>query len=690
VTPSVSGSTSTRGRIPGRRRGVPIALHCLLVAIVAGLALWRPDVVEDNVEGLLIDWRFKARNKFWPPAVPLDDWRFKAHNRNQLPAVPSVSPKGRRGPDIKIVAVDEPSIARYGRWPWPPIRVAELIEKVAQGKPRAVGIELLLYEQESPWGDQRIAKAISSVKRQTATGIEFQLGGRFTGIVPDRLLEAAIKRVDQPTLLRPLEASRVLLQPESLAADAAYGHLNYEKDRNEEVRRERLYLRYGDAWIPSLALQTARIAAGLAPEAVRIRGDGVVELGDTKIPADLRGQLLINYYGDEESFPRYSAGSILSGNTDPEDFKGAIVFIGTTGIASYDLADTPFAESMPGVERHATVTANILTRDFLRDAPAAVDLLIVLAAGAAVPLLCRRRHAALSLLCLAGLALFLTGVNFALFLQGVRLALAYPLFLVFFQGGMMVSRQHLIEARVARLFSSYVTERVLERLIADPEMARLGGERREVTILFSDIRGFTSYSEKNPPEEVVRTLNEYLEAMTEVIFRWEGTLDKFIGDTILAFWGAPLPQDDHAERALRCALHMCSRLDRLNAAWAAAGRPALEIGIGITTGTVLVGNIGAEGKKMDYTVIGDQVNICSRVEELTKTYQTRLLITASTLERLRPLFTAGTFGHLAVTGLAEVVVKGKEEAVSIYRVSAKEHGGSVEIEDIGGAAATGK
>jgi adenylate cyclase len=668
VTRSRRELTSTRGHRLNRRRNVPIILHCLLVALVAGLALWRPAVVEDNVENLLVDWRFKARNRYWPPAVPQN---------------------------IMIVAVDEPSIARYGSWPWPPTRIAELIEKVARGKPRAVGIEPFLYEQESPWGDRRIAEAISLVGQRAATGIEFQLGGRFAGAVPERLLEAAIRQVDKPAHVRPMEASRALLRPESLAASVAYGHANYEMDRNEKVRRERLYLRYGDAWIPSLALQTARIAAGLAPRAVRIRGDGVVEFGDTMIPADLHGQLLINYYGDEGWLPRRSAGAILSGDTPPGDFADEVVFIGTTGIAAYDLVSTPFGEkNMPGVERNATVAANILGRNFLRDAPLAVDLLIVLAAGAAVPLLCRRRRAALSLLCFAGLTLFLTGLNFAFFLRGVRMTLSYPLFLVLFQGGMIVPRQllqDLVEARVARrirrLFSSYVTERVVERLIADPKMARLGGERREVTILFSDIRGFTSYSEKTPPEEVVRTLNEYLEAMTEVIFRWEGTLDKFMGDTILAFWGAPLPQDDHAERALRCALHMCSRLDQLNAAWAAAGRPALEIGVGITTGTVLVGNIGAEGKKMDYTVIGDQVNLCSRVEELTKTYQSRILLTASTLERLRPLFARKCFGHLAVTGLAEVLVKGKEEAVGIYRVSAKEHGGSVEIEDIGAAAA---
>ncbi|HWR96949.1 MAG TPA: adenylate/guanylate cyclase domain-containing protein, partial [Candidatus Methanoperedens sp.] len=258
------------------------------------------------------------------------------------------------------------------------------------------------------------------------------------------------------------------------------------------------------------------------------------------------------------------------------------------------------------------------------------------------------------------------------------LTLSWPLLVLVLAGGGVVAWQHVVEFRLSRrmrrLFSSYVTERVVERLIAEPAMARLGGERREVTILFADIRGFTTFSEKHPPEEVVRTLNEYLGAMTEVIFRWEGTLDKFIGDTILAFWGAPLPQTDHPERALRCALHLCSRLDGLNAAWTAAGRPPLEIGVGVSTGSVLVGNIGAEGKKMDYTVIGDQVNLCSRVEELTKSHRTRILITASTFERVQPLLANGGIGHVAVEGPVEVVVKGREEAVSVYRVTPKEHG----------------
>jgi adenylate cyclase len=294
------------------------------------------------------------------------------------------------------------------------------------------------------------------------------------------------------------------------------------------------------------------------------------------------------------------------------------------------------------------------------------------------------------------LALLVAAGGVALFLCGVNLALAYPLALVLATGSAVVARQHradLVEqcatSRMRGLFSSYVTERVLGHLIADPAMARLGGEHREVSILFADIRGFTGFAEKHPPERVVATLNEYLGAMTEVIFRWEGTLDKFIGDTILAFWGAPLPQEDHAERALRCALHVCSRLDRLNAAWAAAGRPALEIGVGVSTGTVLVGNIGAEGKKMDYTVIGDQVNLCSRVEELTKSLRARILITGSTFERLQPLLAAGGVGHLVIEGPVQVVVKGREGEVGIYRVTPGRHGTAAAITDGSGVEAPG-
>jgi adenylate cyclase len=656
----VSDPPAAPGRRLGRREFFSTAVPLLLVALFAALALWRPPAIEDSLENLLLDWRFKARNALRPPAVP---------------------------PNIVIVAIDDASIARYGRWPWSRIRIAELIEKIAGASPRAIGVDIFFSEPESSWADQRLAEALASANGKATAALAFSVGAPFTGEVPEVLIDGAIARIEQPTRLRPFKGSQALLPPQNIAAASHLGHANYKPDLNGKLRWEFLYLEYGGEYIPSLALQTARIALQVPPEAVRILGEEGVELDGRLIPTDEHGRMFVNYYGGDGTFPHYSAAAVLSGDTSPAIFQDAVVFIGATGIATYDLIVTPFAESMPGVEKNATVAANILARVFLRNGPLVVDLLVVLLAGAAVFLLCRRRRAALSLFSLVGLTLLLVGANFACFLNGVRLALAYPLALVVVQGAATVAQQYLAEERVARqmrrMFSSYVTERVVDQLIANPEMARLGGERREVTILFSDIRGFTTFSEKHPPEEVVGTLNEYLAAMTEVIFRWEGTVDKFIGDAILAFWSAPLVQEDHAERALRCALHLCGRLDELNAAWSAAGRPTLEFGIGINTGEVLVGNIGAEGKKMDYTVIGDQVNLCSRVEGLTKKYQTRILITASTLERLRPLFENKGFGHLTVQGIETVAVKGKEEAVRVYRVAAAAPGEPTIVEEIG-------
>jgi len=232
------------------------------------------------------------------------------------------------------------------------------------------------------------------------------------------------------------------------------------------------------------------------------------------------------------------------------------------------------------------------------------------------------------------------------------------------------------------MFSSYVTEKIVNELIKNPSMAKLGGERREITVLFSDVRGFTSLSEKHSPEEVVSILNEYLGEMAEIVFKWEGTLDKFIGDAILAFWGAPMKQENHAELAVKCALNMVKRLEELQQKWQSEGKSVLDCGIGINTGEVLVGNIGAEGKKMDYTAIGDHVNLGSRVEGLTKKYNVHILITEFTLDKIRGLITAGKLYRTSVKGLEKVVVKGKEQPVAIYEVKGLEQGAESRVKEV--------
>jgi adenylate cyclase len=329
----------------------------------------------------------------------------------------------------------------------------------------------------------------------------------------------------------------------------------------------------------------------------------------------------------------------------------------------------------------------MLTEYYLMPSQAHINILVVIFAGLITLIVGQRKMNSLSLLGVYFLiTFFYITFNQILFTYyGIRMNLVFPLFTLFSGGTFIVNYRYFVEERKARnvrkMFSSYVTERVVNELIKNPEMAKLGGDRREVTVFFSDIRSFTTFSERHEPEEVVAMLNEYLNAMTDIVFKWEGTLDKFIGDAVVAFWGAPLPQDNHAELAIRCSLNMIDKLKELQDKWRSEGKVPLEIGIGLNTGEVLVGNIGAEGKKMDYTVIGDHVNLAARVESLTKKYSARILITEFTLEKLRDIINENRLGHILAKGLERVIVKGKDKPVGLYKISSLDTDGKSVITD---------
>jgi adenylate cyclase len=244
---------------------------------------------------------------------------------------------------------------------------------------------------------------------------------------------------------------------------------------------------------------------------------------------------------------------------------------------------------------------------------------------------------------------------------------------------------YVLKERQAReihsMFASYVSPRIVQELMKSPAKATLGGQRKELTMLFADLVGFTTFSEHRPAEEVVDQLNEYLSAMTDVIFRWNGTLDKFVGDAIVVFWGAPLDQPDHAELAVQCALEMRARLMLLQVQWKRQGKPILENGIGINTGVALVGNIGAEGKKMDYTMIGDQVNLAARFQGLTRTLGHSILLTEFTasklglgLDRGKPDAQRRGLDQIQLRKLQVVTVKGRQEPVGAYAVEFQSEG----------------
>lgn len=585
------------------------------------------------------------------------------------------------GTKIVIAAIDEKSIERLGRWPWSRNKIARLVSNLSD-----VGAEIIVFDvffSEKERYDTLLENALD-YSGNVLIPVVFDFEREKESPHENMLFDSAFHSITDSALynkFRPLSAKGVLMPlPDYLENAMGIGHINMIPDRDGTLRHEATIIEYNGYLYPSIDVQTAAIYLGIPHEKMVVEATEGISLGTKRyIPTDRYGRILIHYYGSAGTFPHISIADLFDGKVKAEEVEGGIVVIGATAMGIYDLRVTPLSPIMPGVEKHANVIASILENKFIRNATVPENLALIFITGFLFALTTGRLSVRGSFL-LAGLfvvSIFSLGYH-ALHHYGLWLNITYPLLNIIIVVTTVTAYNYAFQERYSKrirsMFSSYVTETVLKELIKNPQMAKLGGARQEVTILFSDLKGFTSFSEKHPPEEVVPILNEYLGAMTEIIFRWEGTLDKFMGDAILAFWGAPVKQENHAELAVKCALHMVNKLNKLQETWVAEGKPVLNAGIGINTGEVLVGNIGAEGKKMDYTVIGDHVNLSSRLEALTRKYNTNILISEFTLLKIEDAIRNGTISHISTTGLEKVIVKGKEKAVGIYEVSALEHG----------------
>ncbi len=573
------------------------------------------------------------------------------------------------GPETVIAAIDEKSINRLGRFPWPRSVWGRVVDRLTEEGAKVIVFDVFFSERESVESDDMLQRAVMRSGRVILPVVfDFSESGYkesgFTDKKLDFMMSSAysvLKNTDDP--FTPLKAKMVLPTLLRFSAFAkALAHINMIPDMDGTIRWEVLAIEYqGDYYAP-IGLQAARLYRGLKSEDLALDYGGSVLLGDTTIPIDEFGRMLINYRGPNNTFPMYPVSDILDRTTRAGAFKNKIVLIGATAQGIYDLRVTPFSTNMAGIEKHASVVDTILRRDFISRTEATVIPLVFLFAlilGIYLPCLGARAGIALFLALFAGYALI---VYYLFVSKGIWFNFVYPSSALLFGYTSQTAYRFFTEERRARdirkMFSSYVSKRIVDELIRDPSKARLGGERKEITVLFSDIRGFTSFSEKHQPEEVVSMLNEYLGAMTDIVFEYDGTLDKFIGDAIMALWGAPIGQPDHVERAVRCALAMGKRLSELQKKWAAEGKPVLDTGIGINTGEMVVGNMGAEGKKMDYTVIGDHVNLGARVESLTRQYNNHIIITEFTYEKVKDI--------VEVNKLGSVTVKGKERPVVIY------------------------
>ena len=603
------------------------------------------------------------------------DWRFRTFTE-----------PGRASRDIVIVAVDDTSfesqdfIDNFGRWPLRRKLYAGLVHYLNEWGAKAIGIDLLFQGADPHAGDDALLGQVLTKRRNVVLAFALnQAKFRETNpAVKERLRQRldpyALPVTPQVPLNLKVYSGVDLAQEGFLKTGAGIGCVTVLSDPDGPVRRVTPLFKFQNHYYPSFPLAVAQLVTGQEQDLTVARGPILTFVG-RKVPLDDQGRMLIRWYGPAYTFKHFSVWKVYNSalayeNGDkpqipPETFKDKIVLIGATAAGASDSRPTAFSATYPGVEIHATVIANLLRGDFLRATSPHVANAAILAMAFGMTVLVYAIDSALicSLLALlGGLAYF--AVACGLFEAASLWApLVSPLAAgtVAFTGSTLV--RYVTEGREKRKYRKtllkYLSPQLVDTIMQDFNWASLRAEKRLLTVLFSDVRGFTTFSEKHPPETVVATLNEHLNMMVSVIFKYQGTLDKFVGDCVMAFWGAPLPQPNHAELACRAALEMIEGLENLNRKWQTEGRPTLKIGVGINTGEMLFGNIGSE-QRMDFTVIGDAVNLGARLESSTKELHASIVISDATFQFVRDL--------AVVRPLGEISVKGKAQKILVYEL----------------------
>jgi adenylate cyclase len=544
---------------------------------------------------------------------------------------------------LLIVDIDRRSVDKLGRFhSWPRTLLADLVLRLQAEGARAVVLDLLLDEGPDPAADSLLLVAMRSSGRVVA-GAAFSAADSATFLyampqAAPELPSPALTLQGDPATWWPQERLEPLLP--GLAGAARWGFVNARPDEDGVVRRAPLLASFaGQVW-PSLAL--AALPLALDWRGLAVEGDPArLILRDTGGPGrrtlrlDGRGNLLLNYRGPWQSFRTVPFYDVLAGRLPDGFLRGRVVLVGSSLAGLADLKPVPLQAAFPGVEIQATELSNLMAGDPLRAAGRVGLLAMLLVAALPAALAFTWRRSWQGLLLLAAIALLLWLVSLAALQRGLILPVALPAVMGTLAGGVALAQRLLGEEQqrrwLASAFSRYVSQELLAELMRHPERLRLGGERRELSLLFCDIRSFTRISEEVAPGELGGLLNRYLTAMSRVVLEQGGTLDKYIGDAIVAFFGAPVAQTDHARRALRAAREMQRRLEDLRREFAGTPFADLQAGIGVHCGPVLVGNFGSD-LRFDYTAIGDAMNLASRLEGLTKTYASPVLVTRDVLD----------------------------------------------------------
>ena len=538
----------------------------------------------------------------------------------------------RRGPrapaaPVVIVGIDESTFSELNmQWPFPRAVHADLLARIAAGRPRAIGVDLIFDAPSSrgPADDEALGAAVA----------------RAGNVV----LGAAAAEDGQPfyrrhTLNPPIDVIR--------RGAAGVAPVNMPVDPDGVIRRVRLSIDVGGERIAGFDVQLHALAA---------------RTGWPAAPLPAAESVLINFRGGPRTYPWVSYYRVLNGEVPAEAFEGRIVLIGPTTEILHDQFPTPFARGgdMPGVEIHANALETLLRGNPIREVPAAVSTALAMVAALVGAALVVRLRALRALVAAVGLWIVLTLAAYAGFVLldvWVR-GMAGSLALVLGYGATVI--EHFVrEQRERRRLSQFFSPDVVREVVRHKDEGSLTTSRRLVTVLFSDIRGFTSISEKLEPEQVAAMLREYLSEMTEIVFKHGGTVDKYIGDCIMALYNVPFEDPEHALKAVRTGLEFQERTIAVSRRWEVTLGVALRNGVGIATGEAVVGTLGSR-QRLEYTAIGDTINLGSRLESLTKEYKANIIISESTYEHVK--------GHVVTKELGEVTVKGKSRPVKIYAV----------------------
>lgn len=573
-------------------------------------------------------------------------------------------------PDESIVVVDisQDSLDHYirqdalMRWPWPYEYHGLIVQAARAGGARAILFDIS-FEGGSLRGEEDeelFLKALAD-----PPGVAFACIRKSPGKEPEGL--EALERFRTTARIEGPEpgfheSNRFApFNPRLAELAAAAGDVVIEHDGDGILRTYPTLTRIPGGHLPSLALAGLMILEGTRE--VKVEGGRRCVIGSKTVEIDSRGRHRLRFYGGARTFRFIPADQVVAagyaverGATPPVDLKamfgGKTVLVGVTAPGLFDFTAAPTAETFPGVEIHATALANMLEgqRVELAGLP---SLLATLACAVGGPFLFLRRRPFWIVLNAALAAAVLIGATLLAFAAGIWIHFSAPIFVLIGALCSSLGANYLTEGRARRLvrsiFQRYVSPRIVERLVSNPDLVRLGGDRRTLTCLFMDLEGFTAASETLPPERVVETVNRYLNAATHEIWTTDGTVDKYVADSVVAFWGAPEPQEDHAARACVAAWRVHEALARVAVEDERAGRKPLRARIGINTGEVVVGNVGSEAQ-FNYTVMGDEVNLASRLEGANKTLGTSVILSERTFREAGDAIVAREIGNVRVLG----------------------------------------